>query len=92
MYRSCREELLAVMRAFVIETGENELTRSEVLAEMRRKRSRYKSEVISAHLSYRCCANVPRCYKPMYDDFEKIGNGRYRVINWKEKIAEIEET
>lgn len=32
MYKNCREELLAVMRAFVIETGENEFSRAEAIA------------------------------------------------------------
>lgn len=36
MYKNCREELLAVMRAFVIETGENEFSRAEAIAAMRR--------------------------------------------------------
>lgn len=30
MYKNCREELLAVMRAFVIETGENEFSRRRI--------------------------------------------------------------
>lgn len=34
MYKNCREELLAVMRAFVIETGENEFSRAEAIAAM----------------------------------------------------------
>lgn len=36
MYKNCREELLAVMRAFVIETGENEFSRAEAIAAMKR--------------------------------------------------------
>lgn len=46
---------------------------------MRRAGSKYKLGSISAHLPYRCCANVPRYYKPMYNDYEKIGNGLYRI-------------
>ena len=80
MYKNCREELLAVMRAFVIETGENEFSRAEAIAAMRRSGSKYPEGTVSAHLTYRCCANIPtRCYKPMYDDYEKVGNGKYRV-------------
>ncbi len=74
MYKNCREELLAVMRAFVIETGENEFSRAEAIAAMRRSGGKYPEGTVSAHLTYRCCANIPtRCYKPMYDDYEKIG-------------------
>ncbi len=75
MYKNCREELLAVMRAFVIETGENEFSRAEAIAAMRRSGGKYPEGTVSAHLTYRCCANIPtRCYKPMYDDYEKIGS------------------
>lgn len=41
MYKNCREELLAVMRAFVIETGENEFSRAEAIAAMRRSGGKY---------------------------------------------------
>lgn len=92
MYKNCREELLAVMRAFVIETGENEFSRAEAIAAMRRSGGKYPEGTVSAHLTYRCCANIPtRCYKPMYDDYEKIGNGKYKVINWETEIKEVEQ-
>ena len=92
MYKNCREELLAVMRAFVIETGENEFSRAEAIAAMRRSGGKYPEGTVSAHLTYRCCANIPtRCYKPMYDDYEKIGNGKYKVINWETEMKEVEQ-
>lgn len=81
MYKNCREELLAVMRAFVIETGENEFSRAEAIAAMRRSGGKYPEGTVSAHLTYRCCANIPtRCYKPMYDDYEYTG----RIITAEE--------
>ena len=83
MYKNCREELLAVLTEFVKEKGVNEFTRPEALAAMRRAGTKYKQGSISAHISYRCCANVPRYYKPMYDDYEKLGNGVYRIINFE---------
>ena len=78
MYKNCREELLAVLTEYVKEKGENEFSRAEAIAAMRRVGSKYKSGSVSAHLSYRCCANVPRS---MYDDYEKIGDGKYKIIN-----------
>lgn len=82
MYKNCREELLAVMRAFVIETGENEFSRAEAVAAMRRSGGKYPEGTVSAHLTYRCCANIPtRCYKPMYDDYEKIGKEKREPLN-----------
>ena len=84
MYKNCREELLAVLTEYVKEKGENEFTRAEALAAMRRTGSKYKPGSVSAHLSYRCCANVPRYYKPMYDDYEKIGDGLYRIKNFED--------
>ena len=81
MYKNCREELLAVLTEYVKEKGENEFSRAEAITAMRRAGSKYKSGSVSAHLLYRCCANVPRYYKPMYDDYEKIGDGLYRIKN-----------
>ena len=51
---------------------------------MRRAGSKYKSGSVSAHLSFRCCANVSRYYKPMYDDYEKIGDGLYRIKDFED--------
>ena len=66
--------------------------REELLAAMRRSGGKYPEGTVSAHLTYRCCANIPtRCYKPMYDDYEKIGNGKYKVINWETEIKEVEQ-
>lgn len=36
MYKNCREELLVVMTEYVKEKGENEFTRAEAIAAMRR--------------------------------------------------------
>ena len=82
-YKNCREELLAVMTEYVKEKGENEFTRAEALAAMHRAGTKYTPGTVSAHISYRCCANIPRYYKPMYDDYEKIGNGSYRIKDYK---------
>ena len=87
MYKNCREELLAVMRAYVIEIGENAFTRQEAIKAMERNGSKYTVGSVSAHLSYRCCANIPRYYKPTYDDYEKLGGGLYKVINWTTEIT-----
>ena len=81
---NCREELLAVLTEYVKEKGENEFTRTEAIAAMRRAGSKYKSGSVSAHLSFRCCANVSRYYKPMYDDYEKIGDGLYRIKDFED--------
>lgn len=53
--------------------------RTEALTAMRRVESKYKSGSVSAYLFYRCCANVLRYYKLMYDDYEKLGNGLYVI-------------
>ena len=84
MYKNCREELLAVMTEYVKEKGENEFTRAEALAAMRRAGTKYTPGTVSAHISYRCCANIPRYYKPMYDDYEKIGDGLYRIKDFED--------
>ncbi len=39
---------------------------------MRRAGSKYTTGTVSAHLSYRCCTDIPRYYKPMYDDFAVV--------------------
>ena len=39
---------------------------------MRRAGSKYTTGTVSAHLAYRCCTDIPRYYKPMYDDFAVV--------------------
>lgn len=39
---------------------------------MRRAGSKYTTGTVSAQLSYRCCTDIPRYYKPMYDDFAVV--------------------
>lgn len=63
MYKNCREELLAVLRAFVIETGENEFSRAEALAAMRRTGSKYSDGTVSAYLTYRCSEGADNLYE-----------------------------
>ena len=84
MYKIWREELLAVMTEYVKKKGENEFTRAEVIVAMRRAGTKYTPGTVSAHISYRCCANIPGYYKPMYDDYEKIGEGSYRIKDYDE--------
>ena len=73
MYKNCREELLAVITAYVKENGVNEFTRAEAIKAMCKAGGKYTDRTVS----YRCCANIVRYYKPMHDDFEKIGDGNY---------------
>ena len=72
------------MTAYVKEKGENEFNRQEALAAMRRAGSKYTPGTVSVHLSYRCCTDIPRYYKPMYDDYEKIGDGNYRIKDYED--------
>ena len=72
------------MTAYVKEKEENEFNRQEALAAMRRAGSKYTPGTVSALLFYRCCADIPRYYKPMYDDYEKIGDGNYRIKDYED--------
>jgi hypothetical protein len=68
MWTPRRDDILAAAVEITTRSGQNELTPAQLLAFMREIR----------HFSG-CCANAPANHQTRYDDFERIGHGRYRI-------------
>ncbi|WP_456297873.1 DUF7669 domain-containing protein [Aneurinibacillus soli] len=39
----------------------------------------YKPQSIRTHITSRCCVNAPDHHAVVYDDFERIGRGVYKL-------------
>jgi hypothetical protein len=52
-----------------------------ILAEMRRAGSKYTESTIRTHVTSRMCADAPAHHGTTYDDFQRLGGGRYRLRN-----------
>jgi len=82
MYVNCREELLATVIALVKEKGVNEFTVVEVVESMQKNNTIYKESTIRTHITSRCCFNAPKHHASIYDDYERINKGVYRIKDY----------
>jgi hypothetical protein len=74
---TARDEILAVLT--VLErSGRSSFTVEQVLAELRRRGSKYRESTIRTHITSRMCANSPDHHARTYDDLERVGEGLYR--------------
>jgi len=51
----------------------------DIIAELRRSGSRYAESTIRNHVTSRMCADALTHHGTTYDDFERLGGGRYRL-------------
>ncbi|MGK7379113.1 DUF7669 domain-containing protein [Planococcus sp. 1R117A] len=52
----------------------------EVIILMKSRETTYKESTIRTHITSRCCANSPNHHGSVYNDYERIGKGLYRLI------------
>ncbi|MEJ8555149.1 DUF7669 domain-containing protein [Tepidibacter sp. Z1-5] len=78
---TCRDELLYTIKQIINNKGVNEFTVKEVVDYMKSHGSTYKESTIRTHITSRCCINVPNNHETVYDDYERIDKGIYRIIN-----------
>jgi hypothetical protein len=78
---TCRDELLSAAREIVKAKGINEISPKEVIAFMNANNTTFEDSTIRTHLVSRCCSNANRHHAIVYNDFERIGVGNYKLIN-----------
>ncbi len=78
---TCREEVLLSAKLIVSRKGINEFSPQEIVDQMLRSGTRYKVSGIRTHVTARMCRNAPTHHAKKYDDFERIGHGRYRIFH-----------
>ncbi|WP_444875871.1 DUF7669 domain-containing protein [Aneurinibacillus soli] len=79
MANSCRAEILATVHSIVRNKGINEFTVNEVVEYLSQNNTVYKPQSIRTHITSRCCVNAPDHHAVVYDDFERIGRGVYKL-------------
>jgi hypothetical protein len=77
---ACREQILRAVRDVVQEKGRNEFTVSEIVNRLRGAGAGYADGTIRTHITSRCCRNAPKNHAVVYEDFERIARGVYRVV------------
>jgi hypothetical protein len=78
---SCRDELLSTVRSIVKSKGINEFTPKEVIESMQKNMTAYKESTIRTHIVSKCCINSNRHHAVVYNDYERIGAGTYKLLN-----------
>lgn len=76
---SARQEILAAARKLSDRSPDRSFSLMDIITELRRSGSRYAESTIRTHVTSRMCANAPDHYGTTYDDFERLGGGRYRL-------------
>ncbi|WP_420490571.1 DUF7669 domain-containing protein [Neobacillus niacini] len=81
IYANCREELLNAVHNIVNKKGKNEFSIMEVIEYMGRENTPYSESTIRTHITSRCCSNAPENHAVVYNDLERIGRGKYKIIH-----------
>lgn len=77
---TAREEILSVVKSITKEREEKHFSLSEVLEFMKSKNTRYKESTIRTHVTSRCCSNASNHHATVFNDYERIGKGLYRLV------------
>ncbi|MBB6451632.1 hypothetical protein HNQ94_000053 [Salirhabdus euzebyi] len=83
--RTCREEILQVVHSIVKERNKNEFTISEVIKLMKQRDTIYAEGTIRTHINSRCCSNASNHHGTVYNDFERIEYGKYKLADITQK-------
>jgi hypothetical protein len=78
---TARSEILVTARKLAEQSVDGSFTLLGILAEMRRAGSKYTESTIRTHVTSRMCADAPAHHGTTYDDFQRLGGGRYRLRN-----------
>ncbi len=76
---TCRDEVLDAARALASRSSDGTFTVAQVVAEMRRRGSRYLESTIRTHVISRMCANAPDHHAVVYQDLVRTHWGTYRL-------------
>jgi hypothetical protein len=77
---TARDEILSAVKNILRERENNNFHVTEILHYMKSNNTSYKESTIRTHITSRCCANSPNHHGSVFNDFERIGKGMYRLI------------
>jgi len=76
---TARDEILAVARDLSRRSGDGSFTLGQILAELRRRGSRYSEATIRTHVTSRMCGDSPDHHATTFTDLRRVGRGTYRL-------------
>lgn len=77
---TARDEILAAVKSIVSERETKQFSVGEVLEYMKNDGTSYKESTIKTHITSKCCSNAPNHHTSVFNDYERIGKGVYRLI------------
>lgn len=77
---TARDEILSAVKFITQEREEKSFELAEVLCYMKNHQTIYKESTASTHVTSKCCANSPNRHGSVFNDYERIGKGLYRLI------------
>lgn len=77
---TAREEILTAVKCIILEREDNSFYLREVLQYMKSNDTSYQESTIRTHITSRCCFNSPNHHGSVFNDYERIGKGMYRLI------------
>lgn len=76
---TARDDVLAAARALAARSEDGTFSLSNVISELRRRRSHYEESTIRSHVTSKMCSNGPDHEGTVYADLERVDRGRYRL-------------
>lgn len=76
---TCREEVLKAAHLLTRRSTDGSFSPQDVVAELRRRGSRYAGATIKTHVVSRMCVNAPANHASCSDELERVGPARYRL-------------
>lgn len=76
---TARAEILATARKLAGQSADGSFTLAQILADMKQAGTRYAESTIRTHVTSRMCAEAPDHHGTTYDDFQRLGEGHYRL-------------
>lgn len=76
---TAREEILAALPAMRARLGREVFSPSDVVEELQRRGSRLAPSTVRTHITSRMCGDAPAHHAKVFDDFERVGHGLYRL-------------
>lgn len=78
---AARAEILTAARALVGRSGDDVLQLGELVREVLRNGTAHPENTIRTEIVSRMTKGAPQHHATTYGDFERVGHGRYRLIN-----------
>jgi hypothetical protein len=76
---TARAVILATARRLAGQSADGSFTLAQIIASMNQAGTLYAESTIRTHVTSRMCADAPDHHATTYDDFQRLGDGRYRL-------------